>query len=65
MVTDGDLFESAWGARPRSGSLMRWGWQQAVETVAYYNEAKWLGPSEDGEVERIRRKAIRVWPKAV
>lgn len=64
VVTDGDRFESAWGGLESSGSLMQWGWRHATPTEAYYNEAKWAGPVQDGNVERTRRRALRLWQSA-
>lgn len=61
VVTDGDRFENAWGQRRLSGSLVRWGWQEARPAEAYYNEARWGGQNNDGGVVRIRRKAILLW----
>jgi hypothetical protein len=61
VVTDGDVFENAWGQRRLSGSLVRWAWREAPPAAAYYNEAKWA-ERDDGGVVRIRRKAVLVWP---
>jgi hypothetical protein len=61
VVTDGDRFENAWGPRQLSGSLARWGWRQAAAAEAYYDEAKWAGDSSDGNVVRVRRKAVLLW----
>lgn len=61
VVTDGDRFEVAWGKLQSFGSLIHWGWRQATETEAYYTEARWAGPVQNGDVERNRRKAIRLW----
>src|SRR5688572_1745677 len=41
VVTDGDVFENAWGRRRLSGSLVRWGWRQGAGADAYYHEARW------------------------
>lgn len=61
VVTDGDRFESAWGPRRLSGSLVRWAWRQGLAGEAHYNEARWAGEGNDGTVVRIRRKAILLW----
>ena len=64
VVTDGDRFENAWGPRQLSGSLARWGWRQAANAEAYYDEAKWAGDSTEGSVVRVRRKAVLLWSRA-
>jgi hypothetical protein len=63
VVIDGDRFENAWGPRQISGSLARWGWRQAAGSEAYYDEAKWAGEPGNGEVVRVRRKAVLLWSK--
>jgi hypothetical protein len=62
-VIDGDRFENAWGPRQLSGSLARWGWRQAAGSEAYYDEAKWAGEPGNGDVVRVRRKAVLLWSK--
>lgn len=61
VVTDGDRFENAWGQHRLSGSLVRWAWRRAVDGEAFYNEARWAGEHEQGEVVRVRRKAVLLW----
>ena len=61
VVTDGDRFENAWGQHRLSGSLVRWAWRRAVDGEAFYNEARWAGEPEQGEVVRVRRKAVLLW----
>ena len=61
IVTDGDRFEIAWDNPHMSGSLFRWDWCQVSDREAYYSEARWAGPLENGDVERTRREATRVW----
>jgi hypothetical protein len=62
VVIDGDLFESAWGARKLSGSLARWAWRQISPHEAYYDESRWSQCDGDaGAVVRVRRRALLVW----
>lgn len=63
VVTDGEGFETAWGRLTLSGSLARLAWRQVSAHEAYYDEARWAardGPG--GDVVRIRRKALLLWP---
>jgi hypothetical protein len=64
VVTDGDRFEVAWGRPDVSGSLFQWDWRQVTEKEAFYSEARWTVPVEAGNVERTRRRAVRVWQPA-
>lgn len=48
IVTDGDLWQS--------GS----GWRQTSAREAFYDEAHW---ASDGDVMRVRRKALLVWQR--
>jgi hypothetical protein len=61
VVTDGDVFENAWGQRRVSGSLVRWAWREAPPAAAYYNESRWADSTEERRVVRVRRKALLVW----
>jgi hypothetical protein len=61
VVTDGDLFESAWGPCKLSGSLARWAWRQTSSQDAYYDEARW---ADGGGVVRVRRQARLLWERA-
>lgn len=62
VVTDGDVFESAWGSRRVSGSLARWAWRQISPHEAYYDESRWAQRDGNaGGVLRVRRKALLVW----
>ncbi|HYG54261.1 MAG TPA: hypothetical protein VD965_03080 [Burkholderiales bacterium] len=60
VVTDGDGFESAWGASRLSGSLARWAWKQVSPQVAYFDESRWEDDA-GGRVIRVRRKATLLW----
>lgn len=60
VVTDGDVFESAWGARV-SGSLARCAWRQSSGSEAFYDESHWAPGAAAGTVVRVRRKAVLVW----
>jgi hypothetical protein len=64
VVIDGDRFETAWGALRNYGSLIQWGWQQTTASEAYYTEATWADPLHDANVQRTRRKAVRLWQSA-
>jgi|SRR5687767_3508448 hypothetical protein len=64
VVTDGDAFHNAWGRRRLSGSLVRWSWQQSSSEEAFYSEARWAGPGNEGNVVRVRRRAVLVWSRA-
>jgi hypothetical protein len=64
VVTDGDAFHNAWGRRRLSGSLVRWSWQQSSSDEAFYSEARWAGPGNEGSVVRVRRRALLVWSRA-
>ena len=57
VVIDGDRFENAWGRGRLSGSLVRWAWRE-LENEAFYNESRWAGTHDLGNVVRIRRKAV-------
>jgi len=62
VVTDGERFETAWGASRLSGSLASLSWRQVSAHEAYYDEARWAaGGAAGGEVVRIRRKARLLW----
>ena len=62
VVIDGDLFESAWGPTPLTGSLARWAWRQSSPREAFYDQASWIAPGTDAcAVVRVRRKALLVW----
>ena len=61
VVTDGDAFENAWGAQRVRGSLARWGWRTGSAGQAFYDEPRW---PQAGNVRRVRRKALLVWPPA-
>ena len=61
VVTDGDAFESAWGADRICGSLARWGWLQVSDRQAYYDESRWAPPPDEGHVVRVRRTAFLLW----
>jgi hypothetical protein len=61
VVTDGDLFENAWGPRRISGSLARWAWREVTPQLAYYDESRWAARSEEGGVVRVRKSALLVW----
>ena len=64
VVTDGDSFESAWGAQHFSGSLARWAWREASDGQAYYDESRWaVAPEELGSVVRVRRTAFLLWSR--
>lgn len=62
VVTDGDLFESAWGPSTLSGSLARWAWRQTSPREAFYDQARWIASGADAcAVVRVRRKALLIW----
>jgi hypothetical protein len=61
VVLDGDVFETAWGARKLSGSLARWAWRQASAHEAYYEESRWEQRGDPERIVRVRRKALLVW----
>jgi hypothetical protein len=61
VVTDGQRFENAWGERRDAASIFGWNWRRASDTHAYFDEAVWSEPTENGLVRRIRRRALRVW----
>jgi len=63
VVTDGDLFQRAWGGARTTGSLVRWNWMQAG-SEAFYSEPRWAGPAPGGAVERTRRKAVCLWRRS-
>ncbi|HUQ74363.1 MAG TPA: hypothetical protein VM183_06520 [Burkholderiales bacterium] len=60
VVLDGDLFENAWGRRV-SGSLGRWAWREVTPQLAYYDESRWAARSDEGNVVRVRKRALLVW----
>jgi hypothetical protein len=64
VVLDGDRFQVAWGLKQDYGSLFEWAWQPVSAAEAYYDEAVWAAPVEDRIVERIRRKAVRLWERS-
>ena len=64
VVTDGDGFMSAWGGREKGGYLSEWGWEQQSETLANYNQTKWIDSTDGSDVQTTRVRAIRVWPEA-
>lgn len=61
VVVDGDVFETAWGARKLSGSLARWAWRQVSAHEAYYEESRWAQRDASERIVRVRRKALLVW----
>lgn len=61
VVTDGDVFESAWGSRRLSGSLARCAWRQHTVSEAFYDESRWAPDAAAGAVMRVRKKAVLVW----
>jgi hypothetical protein len=61
IVTDGQRFENAWGERRDADSIFGWNWRRASDTHAYFDEAVWSEPTENGLVRRIRRRALRLW----
>lgn len=63
VVTDGTHIKIAWGTLQDSGSLLGWSWRRADGMDAYYDEAAWAEPMENGIVRRIRRRALRLWEK--
>ena len=65
VVTDGDAFQSAWGAGTLSGSLARWAWRQSSAREAFYDQARWIAAGADAcGVVRVRRKALLIWQAA-
>lgn len=63
VVTDGDSFESAWGAQ-RPGSLARWAWREGTHGQAYYDESHWSAARDEaGAVVRVRRRAKLLWER--
>jgi len=61
VVVDGENFLTAWGPAMWSGSLARWAWQETSAGEAFYDESRWA--RSDGTVVRVRRRALRVWPR--
>jgi len=61
IVTDNDRFESAWG-QPASGRLALWEWRLAGANDAFFSQAQWQGSPQERSVERVRRRAVRIWP---
>jgi hypothetical protein len=61
VVTEGDRFESAWGKRRRTGTLLNWDRRHTGPGEAYYDMARWAGQDQDGLVERVRCKALLLW----
>jgi hypothetical protein len=61
IVTDGDRFEIAWGALAGVGSLMSLDWSQTAFSEAHYNEVRWDSASDSRNVQRTRRRAVRLW----
>jgi hypothetical protein len=61
VVVDGENFVTAWGPANWSGSLARWAWHETSPGEAYYDESRWA--RSDGSVMRVRRRALRVWPR--
>jgi hypothetical protein len=61
VVTDGDRFDTPWGSLRSCGSMMSLEWREAGSAEAYYTEATWAGAAQDGNVQRTRRKAVRLW----
>lgn len=65
VVTDGDVFENAWGRCRVSGSLARWAWRYASPEEAFYDESRWDPRGGNaGGVVRLRRKALLLWRSA-
>jgi hypothetical protein len=64
VVLDGDRFQVAWGPAQAYGSLFDWAWQPAGAAEAYYDEAVWAAPIEERIVQRVRRKAVRLWQRS-
>ena len=68
VITNGEDFENAWGAKEATGSLSEWHWKPISSMRASYTESK-LRDDEEGErvvlnpVVQKERNAIRVWPK--
>lgn len=62
VVTDGDSFESAWGERPKAGSLKGWNWKQTAETGAVYSQTKWHDAEDGAGVRTTAARARKVWP---
>lgn len=56
VVTNGNLFQSAWGMQ-QSGSLARWEWAQTNPGEAYYNDLA----SDLAYENRTRYRAVRLW----
>jgi hypothetical protein len=56
VVTNGDRFESAWGAE-QSGSLTKWEWAQTSASEAYYTDFA----AETHSGNRVRYRAVRLW----
>ena len=62
VVTDGNLFSNAWGAKVKSGSLLRWEWKTTSEMQSCYVEHKWVENKESADILSACRHAIKVWP---
>jgi hypothetical protein len=56
VVTDGNRFESAWGAG-RRGSLDGWEWMRTAPGEAFYSDFR--TGAEDRQ--RLRYRAVRLW----
>lgn len=62
VVTNGDDFESAWGERDKTGSLLEWEWKELDERRAMYTQSKWLDAADGAGVRLTRVCGLRVWP---
>ena len=65
VVGDDQKFESAWGEKSKSGSLLTWEWKfQSDRKSATYCESKWHETEDDPGVRRRTRSARRLWPNS-
>ncbi len=62
VVSDGDSFKNAWGAKDKRGSLSSWNWTPLSETSAQYTGCKWVANEEQAKFLEPRLNAVRVWP---
>ena len=60
-VVDADRFESAWGKKPKGGSLSGWEWERSPNDQATYTETKWRDAEDGAGWVSKRRRALLLW----
>lgn len=63
VVTNGEDFQSAWGAVDKGGFLSKWEWKEVSEDHAEYMQSKWVEREDGSRIAITRGRAVKVWPR--